>query len=77
MAGLNVGSLIGGAVVIETIFGLPGVGRRITEAILSQQYVALQSFVAVIAIAYVLVNFAVDLLYSVLDPRIRNARAVA
>jgi peptide/nickel transport system permease protein len=74
VAGLNVGALIGGAVVIEVIFQLPGVGTRITEAIFAQQYPALQSYVALIAVAYVVLNFLVDLLYSVLDPRIRNAR---
>lgn len=77
VAGLNIGSLIGGAVVIETIFNLPGVGTRITQAIFSHQYVALQTYVAIIAIIYVVVNFIVDMLYSVIDPRIRNARALA
>jgi peptide/nickel transport system permease protein len=77
VAGLNVGTLIGGAVVIEVIFGLPGIGDRITKAIFKNEYVALQSYIAVIAVAYVLINFAVDLLYTVLDPRIRHGRAVA
>ncbi len=77
VAGLNVGALIGGAVVIEVIFGLPGIGYRIYQAILAREYVALQSYIALIAIAYVLVNFAVDILYSVLDPRIRRVRAAA
>ena len=77
VAGLNVGALIGGAVVIEVIFGLPGIGYRIYQAILAREYIALQSYVALIAIAYVLVNFAVDILYSVLDPRIRHVRAAA
>lgn len=75
VAGLNVGSLIGGAIVIEVIFSLPGLGTELANAILQRQYVALQSFVAVIAIVYVLVNFAVDILYTVIDPRIRHARA--
>ena len=52
-------------------------GKRITEAILAKQYPALQSYVAIIAIFYVVINFIIDILYSVLDPRIRNARAVA
>lgn len=75
VAGLNVGALIGGAVVIENVFSLPGMGFLIAEAILSEQYVALQSCVAIVAIGYVLINFALDFLYSVLDPRIRNVRA--
>ena len=57
------------------IFAIPGMGSLISQAIFERQYVALQSFVAVIAILYVLVNFAVDVLYTVLDPRIRHARA--
>ena len=71
-AGLNIGTLVGGAVVVETVFSLPGLGTEIYKAIIGQQYVALQSYVALIAVGYVLVNFAVDFLYTVLDPRIRN-----
>jgi peptide/nickel transport system permease protein len=72
-AGLNVGTLIGGAVIIEIIFSLDGMGRLIFEAIGERQIVAVQSLVAVIATGYVLVNFLVDILYAVLDPRIRRA----
>jgi peptide/nickel transport system permease protein len=75
VAGLNVGTLIGGAVVVEVIFSIPGMGLAISQAIFERQYVALQSFVAVLAILYVLVNFAVDVLYTIVDPRIRHARA--
>jgi peptide/nickel transport system permease protein len=75
VAGLNVGTLIGGAVVVELIFSIPGMGMAISQAIFERQYVALQSFVAVLAILYVLVNFAVDILYTIVDPRIRHARA--
>ncbi len=74
-AGLNVGQLIGGAVVIEVLFGLPGLGLSIVQGVNAREYVAVQSFVAIIAIAYVLINFAVDLLYTVLDPRIRHDSA--
>lgn len=75
VAGLNVGTLIGGAVIIEVIFTLPGMGLLTAQAIAERQYVALQSLVALLAIAYIVVNFAVDLLYAVLDPRIRHARS--
>jgi peptide/nickel transport system permease protein len=75
VAGVNVGTLIGNAVVIEVIFSLPGMGTLLFESIQARQYIALQSLVAIIAVAYVLLNVAVDLLYSVLDPRIRHARA--
>ncbi len=77
VAGLNVGALIGGAVVVEVIFELPGMGYALFQAIGAKQYVAMQSYIAVIAIVYVVINFVVDILYSVLDPRIRHARAAA
>jgi peptide/nickel transport system permease protein len=75
VAGLNVGTLISGAVIVEVLFTLPGLGLALFEAISERQYVALQSFVAVLAILYVLVNFLVDIAYTVIDPRIRHARA--
>ncbi|HET6662980.1 MAG TPA: ABC transporter permease, partial [Acidimicrobiales bacterium] len=75
VAGLNVGTLIGGAVIVEVIFSMPGIGTLLYEAINARQYIALQSLVAIIAVGYVLINFLVDLLYAVLDPRIRHARA--
>ena len=75
VAGLNVGVLIGGAVIVEVIFSLPGIGTLLYEAIQARQYIALQSLVAIIAVGYVLINFLVDVLYAVLDPRIRHAHA--
>jgi peptide/nickel transport system permease protein len=74
VAGLNVGTLIGGAVVVEVIFSMPGMGTLLAEAINARQYVALQSLIAIIAVGYVIINFLVDVLYAVLDPRIRHAR---
>jgi len=74
VAGLNVGALISGALIIEVIFHLGGMGFLIKDAIDRRQYVALQDYIAVVAILYVLVNFAVDGLYRVLDPRIRGSR---
>jgi peptide/nickel transport system permease protein len=74
VAGLNVGALISGALIVEVIFHLNGLGAVLKSAIDRRQYIAVQDYVAVIAIVYVLVNFAVDGLYRVLDPRIRSAR---
>jgi peptide/nickel transport system permease protein len=74
VAGLNVGTLIGGALIVEVIFHVNGLGFAIYDAISRRQYIALQDYIAVVAIVYVLVNFAVDGLYRVLDPRIRGAR---
>jgi ABC-type dipeptide/oligopeptide/nickel transport systems, permease components len=76
-AGLNIGTLVGSAVVVETVFSLPGLGTEIYKAIIGQQYVALQSYVALIAVGYVLINFGVDFLYTVLDPRIRHGRVTS
>jgi peptide/nickel transport system permease protein len=75
VAGLNVGTLIGGAVIVEVLFSLPGMGTLLFEAIQARQYIALQSLIAIIAVGYVLINFFVDVMYAVLDPRIRHARA--
>jgi peptide/nickel transport system permease protein len=75
VAGTNVGTLIGGALVIEVLFSIPGLGTALFQAISERQYVALQSFVAILAILFVVVNFVVDILYTVVDPRIRHARA--
>ena len=77
VAGLNVGTLIGGAIVVEVIFDLPGMGEKIYQAVQSRSYVELQSYVIVIAVLFVLINFFVDFLYAVLDPRIRRARTPA
>jgi peptide/nickel transport system permease protein len=77
VAGLNIGTLIGGAVVVEVIFNVPGMGEKIYQAIVANEYVELQSYILVIALLFVLVNFFVDFLYAVLDPRIRRARTAA
>lgn len=74
VAGLNIGSLISGALIVEVIFKINGIGSAVNDAISTRQYVALQDYVAVIAILFVLINFAIDGLYRVLDPRIRGAR---
>lgn len=71
--GLQVGRLIGGSVVIETIFALPGLGRLAADAIFFRDFPALLGVVSVLAIAVFVSNLVTDLLYSVLDPRIRYA----
>ena len=77
VAGLNVGALIGGAIIIERIFNLPGIGLELVASILGSQVIETQAIIAIIAVIYVLVNFLVDILYTVLDPRIRHARSIA
>ena len=73
--GLNIGRLIGGAVIIESIFALPGIGRLLVESIYTRDFIVLQGGVLFVAVAFVVVNFLVDLLYAALDPRIRHGRA--
>jgi peptide/nickel transport system permease protein len=73
--GLNIGRLIGGAVIIEAIFALPGIGRLLVESIYTRDFIVLQGGVLFVAVAFVVVNFLVDLLYAALDPRIRHGRA--
>lgn len=68
--GINIGHLIGGAVIIETVFALPGVGRLLVESITRRDYLTLQGVVLFVGAAFVLVNLLVDALYSVLDPRL-------
>ena len=71
-AGITIGSLISGAVLIESIFGLPGIGTLLVNAIYSRDYVLIQGVVLVVTVAFVLINTLVDLLYVVLDPRLRS-----
>ena len=69
--GLTIATLIGGAVVTETVFGLPGVGNLIVSAVLRRDYPVIQGALLIISGLYVLINMAVDLLYAVVDPRVR------
>ncbi len=68
VAGLNMGRLIGGTLIIEVIFALNGLGKYLVDGILRRDYIAVQGAVVVIAVGYVLINFLVDMLYAVLDP---------
>ena len=72
VAGLQFGSLLSGAVIIETVFARQGIGRLAVDAILNKDYPLVQGTILVTATAYVLVNLIVDLLYSALDPRLRH-----
>jgi peptide/nickel transport system permease protein len=69
--GLQLGALLGGAVLTETVFNLAGVGRALFDAITGRDYAIVQGFTVIIAGGYVLVNLLVDLSYAWLDPRIR------
>lgn len=70
--GIQVGHLIGGALIVETIFALPGIGRLLIGAIFSRDIIVVQGCILFIAVAYVAVNFLVDISYTFLDPRLRR-----
>ena len=69
--GLTTALLISGAVVTETVFGLPGVGSLVVSAVLRRDYPVIQGALLIIAAIYVLINLFIDLLYLLVDPRVR------
>ena len=73
LVGLEFGTLLGGAVITETVFAFPGIGRLLVFSIGVRDYATVQACVVVIAVAFVLINLIVDLLYGFLDPRVRLA----
>ena len=74
--GLHIGHLIGGALIVETIFALPGIGRLLVGAIFNQDTNLIQGCILLISAAYVVINFLVDLSYAILDPRLRKGAAL-
>ena len=75
--GINAGAALGGTVIIESIFGMPGMGTLLVDAIFRRDILVVQGVVAVIAAGFVVINFLIDLLYALLDPRIRSVRTAA
>ena len=71
VAGLRLAGLLGGAVIVETIFAWPGIGKYVLDAIYDRDYPVIQGFVVVMGTVFLLINLAVDLLYVKLDPRVR------
>ena len=71
VAAIETGSLLGGNMIVETVFGWPGLGRLVVEAIFTRNYPLVQAAVLLYAVTYVLLNFVADLLYSVLNPKVR------
>lgn len=70
--GLTTALMIGGTVVTESVFNLPGLGSLVVQSVLRRDYPVIQGALLVIAMAYVLINFAIDLLYAVIDPRLER-----
>ena len=75
LLGIHVGNLIGGAVIIENLFALPGIGRLLLSGIFAQDFPMVQGCVLIISTGYVAVNFLVDASYGLLDPRVRKEGA--
>jgi len=75
ITGLQFGTLLGGAVVTETIFAWPGIGRLVVEAIFNRDFPVVQGVVLVVSLIFVTVNLLVDLAYATLDPRVRSEAA--
>ena len=69
--GINVGILLGGSAVIETVFVLPGVGQLVVRSVYNRDLPVIQGLILYVAVVYVLVNLLVDVLYTYLDPRLR------
>jgi peptide/nickel transport system permease protein len=72
LIGLQVGFLIGGVVLVEVVFSLPGIGRYAVESLMVNDFAPVQGFVLVVLVVYLLVNLLVDLLYGVLNPQVRH-----
>ena len=68
---IETGSLLGGSMIVETVFGWPGLGRLVVEAIFTRNYPIVQAAVLLYAVTYVMLNFCADLLYTWLNPRVR------
>ena len=69
--GIGIAALIGGVVVTESVFNIPGLGRLTVDAVLARDYPTVQAVILLFAVAYVVINLLIDLTYMVLDPRIR------
>ncbi|GDX26505.1 oligopeptide transport system permease protein AppB [Actinomycetes bacterium] len=72
VVGLNTGGLIGGSIVVETVFRIPGIGSSLVESVLREDFPVVLAIVILIALAFVIINVLVDILYSIIDPRVRR-----
>lgn len=77
VAGINLGGLVGGAVIVERLFNLPGLGSLLISGIAQREYLLVLGVVTIITVVILLAATVVDLLYGVIDPRVRAARALA
>jgi peptide/nickel transport system permease protein len=70
VVGINMGRLMGGAIIIETMFALPGVGQLLVESIYQQEYLVTQGIVLFVAVMFIAINLLTDLVYALVDPRL-------
>ncbi|MBL7502488.1 ABC transporter permease subunit, partial [Frankia sp. CNm7] len=75
LIGINLGRLIGGTVIVEYLFSLPGLGQLVVSSITSRDLITVQGVVVFVAVVYVALNMLVDVSYTWLDPRVRKAGA--
>jgi peptide/nickel transport system permease protein len=75
-SGLILGQLLGGSVLVEKVFNWPGIGALVASGIIGQDYAVVQVFILLSAVIYVAINFVIDILYGVIDPRVREGAAV-
>jgi peptide/nickel transport system permease protein len=69
--GLQIAMMVTGVMVVETVFGIPGLGRMVVDAVVRRDFPVIQGMLIVVALVYVLVNLGIDIIYTVIDPRIR------
>lgn len=74
IVGVQIGGVIGGSVIIETMFALPGLGRLLVDSIAARDLITVQGLALVIAVSVIVINFLTDSIYSIVDPRIRDGR---
>jgi peptide/nickel transport system permease protein len=70
LAGVNIGRLLGGTVIVETLFAIPGLGQLLVQSVFNRDYIVLQGVLLFVVVAYVVINMLIDLLYVALDPRV-------
>ncbi len=76
VVGINMGRLMGGAIIIETMFALPGIGQLLVESVYQQEYLMTQGIVLFVGVMFILINLLTDLVYALVDPRLlRDAGA--
>jgi peptide/nickel transport system permease protein len=72
VVGLTTGALIGGSIIVEQVFRIPGIGSSLVEAVLRHDFPVVLAIVMIVATMFVLINLLVDIIYSIIDPRVRR-----